>query len=296
MTRLIPLLSLFVLFTACLVNAQDMPLHYVLIDGEGWQLVSEGHKFTEGPAVDAEGNLYFVDVPGDTIFKHDVESGKTSIFLQGAGKCSGLMFGPDGRLYASQNANNKVIAIDAKKGIEVIAEGLGANDLMIDRKGGIYSTDPKNHQVWYVAPSGEKRVVAKDIETPNGIILWGDQSTLVVADTRGKHLWVFRVEIDGSLTQRSPIYTCRLPLGQTASGADGMTVDTQGRLYVATALGVQMFDSQCRISGVILKPQQATLSNVVFAGKNLDVMFVTTADKVYRRKTKATGLRYTSKK
>ncbi|PHS12708.1 MAG: hypothetical protein COA78_07940 [Blastopirellula sp.] len=296
MIRLFTLSSFVALFTASLLHAQDMPLSDVLIDGEGWQLVSEGHKFTEGPAVDAAGNFYFVDVPSDTIFKHDVESGKTSTFVQGAGKCSGLMFGPDGRLYASQNANRKVIAIDAKGTIEVIAEELGANDLVVDSKGGIYSTDPKEHQVWYVAPGGEKRVVAKDIETPNGIILWGDQSTLVVADTRGKHLWAFRVEADGSLTQRSPIYTCRLPLGETASGADGMTVDSQGRLYVATALGVQMFDSQCRISGVILKPQQAFLSNVVFAGKDLDVMFVTTADKVYRRKTKATGLRYTSKK
>ncbi len=139
----------------------------------------------------------------------------------------------------------------------------------------------------------ERTSVDKGIERPNGIILWPDQGTLVVADTHSPNLWAFRIETDGSLSNKQPYYSLRITRGSNLdSGADGMTVDSAGRLYVATCAGLQMFDTQGRISGVIAKPHEPRLSNVVFAGKDLNVLYVTAGDKVFRRATKVRGVRF----
>jgi sugar lactone lactonase YvrE len=166
--------------------------------------------------------------------------------------------------------------------------------LVVSGAGAVYFTDPKNKQVWHVDPKGNKRVVDQGIEFPNGITLWPDQQTLVVADMRGPTLFTFRVEKDGSLSFKQGFYPAQLVRGQTGSGADGMKVDSQGRLYVATHAGLQMFDTQGRLSGVIARPQERFLSNVVFGGPKLDTLYVTCTDKVYRRKTKVSGVRYSA--
>jgi gluconolactonase len=281
-----------VLCTGQAVFAQDMALSQVLIDGEGWEEVTRGFKFTEGPAVDGAGNVYFTDIPNNRIHKIDAASGKVSVFLENSGGANGLMFGPDGRLYGCQNGKKRIAAWDAKGQESTIADEVESNDLVITKDGGVYFTDFGNKRVWYVSPKGEKRVVDEGISRPNGVILWPDQGTLVVTDFAGPFLWVFRIEADGSLSSKQAYYTPRLPQGKKESGADGMTVDSAGRLYAATLRGLQVFDPTGRLSGVILKPQPAFLSNVVFGGPKLDTLYVTCADKVYRRKTKATGLRY----
>ena len=279
------------LFLSAAVRAQDMPLSQVLIEGEGWELVSQGHQYTEGPAVDAQGNVFFTDVPASKIYKIDLEGNVTTL-VEDSGHTGGLMFGPGGKLYGGRRETKQIVAFDEQGEASIIAEDVEGNDLVVTREGGVYFTEPSTHQVWYVDPDGEKRVVDKGIGKPNGAILWPDQKTLVVADTAGMNLWAFRIEDDGGLKYRQPYYTMRSTRGQEGSGADGMTVDTAGRLYVATHAGLQMFDSTGRISGVILSPQNKRLSNVVFGGPNLDTLYVTCTDRVYRRKTQAQGVRY----
>ena len=274
--------------------AQDMPLDQVLIEGEGWAVVGEGYKFTEGPACDPSGRLYFTDPPGDTIYRLG-EDGKPEVFAKDAGHPGGMMFGPGGRLYCTQGAKRRIVAYDAAGKIEVIASDVRSNDLVVTGKGGVYFTDPRAKRIWYVDPERKKKVVDEGIERPNGIILWPDQGTLVVADTNTASLWTFRIENDGSLSHKQPYYTLRLTRGHAPkSGADGMTVDRDGRLYVATHAGVQVFDTQGRISGVIGRPQKAFLSNLVFAGNGMQTLYATSSDKVYRRKTKVRGLLFAS--
>lgn len=281
---------------ACLVHslalqAQDMPISQLLIPGEDWQLIAEGYQFTEGPAVDEKGDVYFVDIPSSKILKIDVAAGKTGVFVEDSGKASGLMFGGDGRLYACQNGNRAIIAYDTAGKGTVICSDVDVNDLVVTRDNRIYWTDPKNKQVWFSDAAGKKRVVDQGIESPNGIILWADQRTLVVADSAGPHLWAFRIASDGSLEAKQPYYTMQMPLETKRSGADGMTVDQAGRLYVTTHVGLQVFDPSGRLSGVLAKPQPKFLSNVVFGGPKLDTLFVTSSDKVYARKVKAVGVR-----
>jgi gluconolactonase len=281
------------LFLACgaAASAQTVALPELLIPGQGWELVADGFTFTEGPAVDPQGRLYFTDVFKSKIHRLN-DAGQPEVFVDQSFGTNGLFFGPDGRLYGCQNGKKRIVAFDSTGKETSIADDVKSNDLVVNAAGGIYFTDPELHQVWYIAPDGQKKVVDRGLGYPNGLILWPDQKTLVVADMRGAHLWAYRCEADGSLSFKQPFYTMALPPGKLESGADGMTFDSAGRVYVTTHLGLQVFDTQGRLGGAIAKPQTAWLSNVVFAGPNLDILYVTCSTKVYKRKINATGMRY----
>ena len=285
--------SLLLASAALQLPAQDMPLSQVLIDGKGWELVGEGYRFTEGPAVDANGVFYFTDVPASIIYRVG-EDGRPAVFNADADRSSGMMFGPRG-LYSGSGATKSILVFDSKGQKTAIAKGMTSNDLVVTGEGGVYFTDPAIKSVWYLPPGGEPRVVDEGIEFPNGLILWPDQKTLVVADMRSAYLWNFRIEEDGSLSHKQPYSTMQLPVGKSESGADGMTVDSLGRIFVATELGVQVFDTQGRLSGIIAKPQPKFLSNVVLAGPQGDILYVTSSDRVYRRQVKVTGISFWNK-
>ena len=288
--------ALFLLVSALAVQGQnlagDMALSLVLMDGEEWQVVASGYQFTDAPCADAEGNFYFTDVAkGTNIFKIGSD-GNVVPFIANAPKVSGLKFGPDGRLYACQGGLKRLTAFEVPSGKQtIIAEGVEPNDLVVTGKGWIYITETSKKQVTLIETNGEKRAVDVGIAGPNGLTLSPDQGTLVVSDFRGTNLWAFRIEKDGSLSAKEPYMTVRAPLDRPEiASSDGMTVDSAGRYYVATAVGLQMFDSTGRLGGVIAKPQNKFLSNATFAGPNLEYLYVTCADKIYRRKTKAHGV------
>jgi sugar lactone lactonase YvrE len=278
-----------------LALGQDMSVSGVLMDGEGWRLVSEGYKFTEGPAADAQGQVYFTDIPSSRIHKIGLDD-KVSVFAENTANTNGLMFGPDGLLYGCRNGEKKIVAYDEKAQVQTIVEEVNSNDLVVAGDGGIYFTDPPGCRVWYISPKREKKVVADGIR-PNGVILWPDQGTLVVTEALEPILWTFRVERDGSLTNQDRYYgPLQVPPGAGSPGSDGMKVDSIGRLYVATRAGLQMFDPTGRLGGTILKPHPGALSNVCFGGKKLDTLYVTAGDKVFKRKTQATGVKYAKPK
>ncbi len=295
----------------------DMTLHRLLIEGEGWQPVVEGLAFCDAPMSDAEGNFYFSDMKGDGagIYKISPDGKKTKLSSEGV---SGLKFGPDGRLYACQGSKKRLIAIDLKtNAIEELATDVQPNDLVVDAKGHIYFTHTGKKEVVFVdAKTKEKRVVDASIITttgsatvvtginaPNGITLSPDQGTLAVSDYRGPNVWTFRVNGDGSLDAKAPTMTMRLPIDpkgefkmaepppyNPASGGDGMATDEQGRFFVATTLGVQVFDPTSRLCGVITRPQlDKPLTSCTLSGAGRSYLYVTNGDKIFRRKVQATG-------
>lgn len=265
------------------------PLMDVLVAGEGWQLVAEGFRFTEGPAVNERGEVFFTDIPNNRIHKIGLD-GKVSVFKEDTGGANGLMFGPDGDLYACQNGRKRIVAFKADGMERVVAEGLESNDLCVARNGNVYVTDPGNKRLWLIKAGSEKKEVDTGITFPNGVRLTPDQSLLIVCDTRGEYVYSYQIQEDGTLAHKQPYFHLHTPAGSGESGADGMTYDTQGRLYVATALGVQFCDQAGRVNGIIPKPQNRWLSHAVFGGENLDTLFVTCSDKVFKRKTKAKGV------
>jgi gluconolactonase len=264
------------------------PVMEVLIPGEGWQLVGEGYQFTEGPAAGPGGQVYFSDVKASRIYKVGPD-GKVTLFAERTGGANGMMVGPDGRLYAVQSDRKRVVAYDAAAKETVLADGIAGNDLAVAHDGTIYVTDHIDHQIWLVGPGKRKRVVDTGITLPNGVVFTPDQSFLYVADTRGQLVYSFLVQADGSLAHKQPYCHLHIPDSEVDSGADGLAVDTQGRLYVATRLGVQICDQAGRVIGIISRPHTRRLSNVELAGPALDQLFVTAGDKVFRRKVTAKG-------
>ncbi|HTI49708.1 MAG TPA: SMP-30/gluconolactonase/LRE family protein, partial [Planctomycetaceae bacterium] len=289
--RITFLAACLLLLARTIASAQDMALSGLLIEGEDWQLVAEGYKFTEGPAADTQGQVYFTDIPNSRIHRIGLDD-KVTLFADATASTNGLMFGPDGLLYGCRNGEKKIVTYDANAKVQVVAEGVDSNDLVVAGNGAVYFTDPPGGRVWYINPQREKRIVAEGLR-PNGVIHWPDQGTLVVTDSIEPVLWTFRVEPDGTLTNKDRYYgpLQMLPLSDR-TGSDGMTVDSLGRLYVTTRVGLQMFDPTGRLGGTICKPHPGPLSNVCFGGLRLDTLFVTAGDKVFKRRTQATGVRY----
>jgi sugar lactone lactonase YvrE/enterochelin esterase-like enzyme len=261
----------------------------ILVPGSEWELVSEGHRFTEGPAADRQGNLFFSDIPNNRIHRAGLD-GKVTVFKQDTGGANGLMFGPDGRLYACQNGRKRIVAYQMDGTESVVAEGVNSNDLVVNSKGEIYFTEPPTKRVWFIDAKGNKRVVHEGIEFPNGIMLSPDQSLLMVADYRGKWIWSFQIQADGSLAHEQPFYRMETGDESSMSGADGMSMDTEGHLYVATRIGVQVCDQPGRVVAIIGKPHAGALSNVTFGGPDMQTLFVTAGDKVYKRRVTRKGV------
>ena len=262
----------------------------ILDPASGWELVSQGHGFTEGPAVDPQGNVYFTDIPRNRIYRAGID-GKVSIFREDTGGSNGLMFGPDGRLYAAQNGRRRIVAyaMDGKE--SVIAEGVASNDLAVAKNGGVYFSDPPDRSVWYIDPKGRSRVAYKgDIKFPNGVRINPDGSLLLVADMLSKWIWSFQIQADGSLENGQPFYRLETPDDDSASGADGMTLDSEGYLYVATKLGIQICDQPGRVVAIVPKPDNAWLSNAVLGGPGFEYLYITHGEKVYRRHLRRKGI------
>jgi sugar lactone lactonase YvrE/enterochelin esterase-like enzyme len=283
-------------YPAPIAKPNNGPRHFlsanVLDPDKDWELVSHGYKFADGPAVDPQGNVFFSDRPNNRIHKIGLD-GRVTVFREDTGGAGGLMFGPDGRLYAGQNGRKRIVAYSPDGKESVIAEGVEPNDLAINIRREIYFTDSAKKQVWFIDASGKKRVVHQGIERPNGVRFSPDQSFLTVSDTLGRWIWSFLVQPDGSLADGVPFHRLEIPdeveSGVLRSGADGMTLDADGFIYVATKLGIQICDPIGRVVGILNKPQPGDPSSVVFGGPDLHTLYVTSGDKVFRRWTKRKG-------
>ena len=223
------------------------------------------------------------------------------IFAENTNGNNGLKIGPDGRLYGCQSKANRVVAYDVKTAKEtVLAEGIhDCNDPLINHNGDIYVTEPPMSQVWHISPTGDKKIVIEKkagIQFPNGIGFTPDQSQLVIDDTRGVNFSICQVNPDGSVSHGAPYFSAQLLPMEHDSGADGLCFDSQGRLYVTTHLGLQIFDQAGRVIGIINKiggcegQEIIGSANVTFGGKDLTDLYITCGPNVYRRKVKVKGV------
>ncbi len=289
-----------------MLSAQDMPLSQVLIPGEDWQLTAFDHEFTDAPTADADGNFYYSDLRSEQGLYKIIPQGKVILYLKGMTGISGMKFGPDGKIYACRARTRELVSIDPETNkMTVLAKDVRPNDLVVTHKGYLYFTEtPKKQVTFYNIKTGKMKPADVGITGPNGICLSPDQGTLVVSDFRGKHCWAFRIEPDGTLAHKQPYMTMRrkpapseertiLPAFQPSCRGDGMITDAYGRYYVATELGIQYFDPTGRISGVIPGPAGIKgITSVTFAGRNLEYLYITSFDKIYRMKTRTRGVLY----
>jgi len=270
--------------------AEDSSLSAIVPEGK-WEVAVEGLGFSDGLTLDRQGNLYFSDLKAKpaVIWKLAPDGTKTKV-AEGQSR-SGLRMGADGKLYAC--GSGKIAVYDLADGKEtILGEGLQPNDLTVSAKGIVYFTETGKKQITML-DSRSKLVKAVDvgINKPNGIALSPDQSVLYASDYGGLNVWAFKVQEDGTLSEKKALMTMKAAEKTPASASgDGMTTDMEGRAYVTTALGVQVFDKDGKLLGVLAKPMpNSPLVSVGFAGKDLDMLYIACGDQIYKRKTNAKG-------
>ncbi len=270
--------------------SQNRMLNEILVPGEDWVQVWEGGKFTEGPAANANGDVFFNDIPNSKTYRIALD-GQVTEFVADSKRANGMAFGPDGRLFVVASGEEKILSYGAEGKATELASGIRGNDLVALHNGNLYvtepSADPKQpSKIWLIKPDGAKRVVDTGLKFSNGITASPDQTLLYVADSRTHWVYSYQIQPDGSLRHKQRYYWLHEPDQADDSGADGMEVDADGRLYVATRLGVQVCDQAGRVN-VILPTPNGKVSNVTFGGPAHDTLFITAGDKVYKRKLKA---------
>jgi sugar lactone lactonase YvrE len=265
----------------------------ILIPGEDWQLVSEGHKLVDGPAANAKGEVFFDDVTNSKTYKIGLDN-KVTEFIADSKKGLGQAFGPDGRLYVVARGEQKVLVYDSHGKATVLAKGWVGNDITVAHNGNIYVTNPPADnavgpsKVWLIKPNGQKVVVDTGLNYASGVTLSPDQTLLYVADYRSHWVYSYRIKADGTLDHKQRFYWLHVPDTSDQSNAAGLRVDREGRLYVATAMGIQVCDQAGRVQCITPTPNNR-VSNFTFGGEHFDTLYATCGDRVYKRKLKVFG-------
>ncbi len=257
-------------------------------------------KFTEGPACDREGNIFFTDQPNNRILKWSTDN-KLSVFGENPGRANGLYFDKKGNLISCSDEKNELWSFDPNGKVTVLVKDFegkklnGPNDLWITPTGGIYLTDPFykrpwwDHQspeqdgehVYYLAPGTTKLIrVATDLERPNGIIGTPDGKYLYVADIKANKTWRYSINADATLSGKKLF---------AELGSDGMTIDAKGNIYL-TGKGVIVFNRAGELIEKIPIDENWT-ANVCFGGKDRNLLFITASKSVYGLKMNVKGTR-----
>ncbi len=276
-------------FTPTETVAPDIP--GVVAGGTRVQVVAQGLRGTEGPIAAPDGALLLTEQAASVITRIDAQ-GTRSTFLENTNGSQGLTFDQKGRLIGVLPATKQIAALTPARTVLASAfQGrpfVGPNDLVADRKGGVYFTDPGTYPppgqflteipaVYYIRPDGTVVRITDEIARPNGIILSPDDKTLYVANTLGAFVVAFDVQPDGSVRNQrnfARLAGIRMTNQGVRSGADGLAVDEAGRLYVTSTIGVQVFSPQGRHLGTIPIGNPDGPQNLAFAGPDKRTLYV----------------------
>ncbi|MDR1224892.1 MAG: SMP-30/gluconolactonase/LRE family protein [Tannerella sp.] len=274
----------------------------IIAQGAEVKRLADGFRFTEGPAVDRDGNVYFTDQPNDRILKWSVDDGKLSVFSENTGRANGLYFDRKGHLLACSDGNNELWEFDMKGNHSVRVtdfEGKklnGPNDLWVAPDGGVYFTDPlykrdywtrdpemqqDGEHVYYLSPDYKKLIrVAADLEKPNGIIGSPDGKLLYVADIKAGKTYVYEIQPDATPANKKLF---------APMGSDGMTIDRDGNVYI-TGNGVTVFNPEGeKIEHIPV--EAGWTANVCFGGKDMKTLFITASEYLYSLEMNVAGVR-----
>jgi gluconolactonase len=296
------LAALITAFAAPAMAQTSAGIPGVLAAGVTPELVQEGFVFTEGPVATADGGLYFSDIRTNRTYFLD-PGGKIAAVRENTNGANGLALTKDGELLFAEGSALRITKRNKDGSIAVLTEGppgvplLAPNDLIVDAKGGgIYFTDPGPRPVVpgrptyvYYLPAGAKTPMLIDgaVARPNGLTLSLDGRTLIVDDTLNTTVFAYDVQPDGSAKNKRPLLQLRdIPAGQE-SVADGLAIDRDGRLYITTLTGVQVFDAKGEYLGTIKTGRQP--ANVAFGGPGKQTLYITAREGLYRVRTLAKG-------
>jgi gluconolactonase len=297
------LISIFFSMMVTLGIAQDKSSESPVI-AKGAKLIrlSNQYSFTEGPAVSKSGDVYFTDQPNNRIIKWSATDGNLSVYMDDAGRSNGMFFDKNDNLITCADLKNQLWQIDQNKKVTVLVEGYqgkllnGPNDLWIDKKGGIYMTDPfykrdywkrgpmeqDGQCVYYLSPDKKALTrVAENLVKPNGIIGTPDDKHLYVTDISDRKIYRYDIQPDGKLTNRVLF---------VEKNSDGMTIDNRGNIYICNEAGITVFNKKGAQIEQIPVDEKWT-ANVTFGGKKRDKLFITASKSVYIIDMKVRGVK-----
>ncbi|WP_343690971.1 SMP-30/gluconolactonase/LRE family protein [Chitinophaga sp.] len=281
------------------LSGQQPPTLPVVAPGAQLIQLPAKFAFSEGPAVNKKGDIFFTDQPNDKIWRYDTK-GKLTLYMDKTGRANGLYFDKQGNLIACADEKDELWSIAPNKKVTVLLsdyEGKrlnGPNDLWIDPKGGIYFTDPyyqreywdrkqpdiAGQKVYYLAKGENKPIIVDDkIVKPNGIVGTPDGKYLYVADIEAGKTYRYSISPDGTLQNRQEF---------APMGSDGMTLDSEGNLYI-TGNGVTVFDKTGKKIGNIYVSPHWT-GNVCFGGKDRKTLLITASESVYTLRMNVQGV------
>lgn len=262
------------------------------------ELIFDQFAFTEGPASDTLGNVYFTDIPDNTIYVY-TKNNDLQVFMRDV-PGNGLAFDNKEKLIVcGHNGGRNIYAIDilTKEKTTLIEEFSNQkfnspNDLWIDAQNGIYFTDPRygkrdnmelnTEQVYYLSPDRSKVIkVTEDLRRPNGIYGIDNGEKLLIADNEAGIVYIYNVKKDGSLTGKKKFIV--------NERVDGMTVDQYGNIYI-TSENVKIYNNKGLLIEEIKTPEHPT--NVCFGGADFKTLYITERKKVYKIKMNVMGARY----
>jgi len=282
--------------------------------------------FTEGPAVDADGSVYFSDIWNSRIMKL-APDGSQSVFRTESGRTNGNTFDQLGRLLSCEGAEmgpggrRRVVRTDLKTGeVTVLAERYegvrhnSPNDVVVDGRGRIYFTDPcygdrslmemEIEGVYRIDPNGAViRILEQpDIERPNGIAISPDDRTLYLVDSNpnvggNRKIWAFDLSENGAVSNQRLVYDFA-----PGRGGDGMRLDMEGNLWIAAginrprypcektdnAAGVYVVSPTGKLLGCLPVPEDL-ITNLAFGGQDKKTLYVTAGKSLFKIQTKVAG-------
>lgn len=267
------------------------PLSALIAPGAEVVKLAGDFGFLEGPEADAEGNIYFTDIPNNKIHIWTTD-GELKLFRDNSGGANGLYFDQYENLFICEGVNRQVTMIDKDGNKAVIADRYDGkrfnspNDLWIDPKGGIYFTDPRygSHDgreldgfwVFYITPDRQNVIkVIDDLEKPNGVLGSPDGKRLYVADRSGNANWTYDINADGTLSNKQFF---------SEEGSDGMTMDSRGNIYISSPrnepdYAVSIYSPEGEKLGEIITPEKP--GNMHFGGKDGRTLFIPARTSLY---------------
>lgn len=272
--------------------------------GAALERLFDGCAFAEGPAADAEGNVYFSDCPNNRILVYRSDSGKTEVWHEPSLRANGMNFDHQGRL---------VVCCDGKDGgaravrryepdgtITTLASHYNGkklnapNDLCFDHAGRIYFTDPRYGYkedleqdcmaVYRLDPDGSLTRVIDDMQSPNGILITADNRTLFLVDHNAdpggvRFLVAYDQTADGSWKRRGVLYD-----HGDGYGGDGMVLDVEDNIYLTAGegekAGIYIFTPAGELLGLIPMPEIP--GNCTFGGPDLRTLYIAASTSLYR--------------
>ena len=271
--------------TSCQTETEPSEKLSVVAAHSKVEKLAGGFEFTEGPAVDTEGNIYFTDIPNNRIHKWSLD-GKLTTFIGDSGGANGLFFDAAGNLLACEGGRRRLVMIDSQGKVTVLTDKYknkkfnSPNDLWPSLKGGVYFTDPSygnrgnleqdGEHVYYLSPDRKTVIrLIDDMVRPNGVIGTPDGKKLFVADHGADKTYVYTINTDGTITDKKLFAN---------EGSDGMTMDNEGNLYL-TSGAVVVYNQQGEQIETIDVPERP--SNVCFGGSNGKTLFITAQSSLY---------------